>query len=135
MKIGCVLLIEDDTKIAKIIQRGLALKAIEVIIAADGSAGRAAWASGSFDLVLLDVMLPGIDGINLCAERRAAGDATPVILLTARHEEEVWERGRAAGATAYLSKPFVYAELAAQVMQLLPNHATAVVPRETGRQL
>ncbi|HYN87077.1 MAG TPA: response regulator, partial [Ardenticatenaceae bacterium] len=70
---GRVLVIEDDSKIAGLLQRGLALQGIEVELAEDGLAGRELWASGAFDLVLLDVMLPGVDGITLCAERRAAG--------------------------------------------------------------
>jgi two-component system alkaline phosphatase synthesis response regulator PhoP len=116
---GRVLLIEDDASIARVVQRGLALKGIEVFVAEDGSTGRDAWMAGSFELVLLDVMLPGIDGIDLCAERRAAGDSTPVILLTARDADEVWDRGRAAGATAYIGKPFAYAHLTEQVLRLL----------------
>ncbi len=120
-----VLLIEDDPKIARIIQQGLALKGIEVTVADDGSAGRDAWASGRFALILLDVMLPGIDGIELCRERRAAGDATPVILLTARGEETARERGLAAGATDYMTKPFAYADLVARVLSHLQHDSRA----------
>jgi DNA-binding response OmpR family regulator len=123
MNVARVLLIEDDAKIARIVQRGLALKKIAVTVVEDGLAGRDAWAKGVFDLVLLDVMLPGMDGIELCRQRRAAGDATPVILLTARGEEEIRERGFAAGASAYISKPFAYADLIAQVFQLLRNNS------------
>ncbi len=116
-----VLLIEDDPKIARIIQRGLSLKGIDVTVAEDGFAGREAWATGDFDLVLLDVMLPGIDGISLCKERRAAGDTKPVILLTARGEDTARERGMAAGATDYITKPFAYADLVSRVVRLLPD--------------
>jgi DNA-binding response OmpR family regulator len=123
MSAGSVLVIEDDPKIAGLLQHGLGLKGIAVSVAADGSAGRTAWAMGDFDLVLLDVMLPGIDGISLCAERRAAGDTTPVILLTARGEDEIRDRGLAAGATDYISKPFAYADLIARVMPLLSRNA------------
>lgn len=119
MSVGRVLLIEDDVRIARIVQRGLALKEIEVIVAEDGSAGRDAWAAGGFDLVLLDVMLPGCDGIELCAERRGGGDTTPVILLTARGEEEIRDRGLAAGAADYITKPFAYAHLTERVLGLL----------------
>lgn len=111
-----VLLIEDDPKIAHIIQQGLALKGIDVTVADDGHAGRDAWTSGNFALILLDVMLPGIDGIALCRERRAAGDTTPVLLLTARGEETARERGMAAGATDYITKPFAYADLVTRVL-------------------
>jgi DNA-binding response OmpR family regulator len=108
---GRVLVIEDDVGIANLLRRGLKLEGIEVAIAEDGSAGREAWESGDFDLVLLDVMLPEIDGINLCAEMRAANDETPVILLTARDEVETKDRGMAAGATDHVSKPFDLEEL------------------------
>ena len=119
MSIGRVLVIEDDAKIGAILVRGLGLKDIDVTLAEDGLAGREAWATGNFDLVLLDVMLPGIDGISLCAERRAAGDTTPVILLTARGEEDVYRRGLAAGATGYITKPFAYTDLTARVLAIL----------------
>lgn len=114
-----VLLIEDDAGIARIVQRGLALVDVAVTVADNGASGRACWTTGAYDLVLLDVMLPGIDGIDLCAERRRAGDQTPVLLLTARDEGEVWARGQAAGATAYIGKPFAYARLAELVLRLL----------------
>jgi two-component system phosphate regulon response regulator OmpR len=116
-----VLVIEDDPRIASLLRRGLSLKGIEVTVAEDGSLGREAWATGDFDLVLLDVMLPGIDGISLCAERRVAGDQTPVVLLTARDEDDAHDRGMAAGATDYISKPFAYADLVSRVTFLLPN--------------
>jgi DNA-binding response OmpR family regulator len=119
MSAGKVLLIEDDTKIAAIVRRGLELKDIDVAVAEDGPGGREAWASGGFDLVLLDVMLPGIDGISLCKERRAVGDTTPVILLTARGEEGVRDQGMAAGADDYVTKPFSYADLTARVYRFL----------------
>jgi len=64
------------------------------------------------------VMLPGINGIDLCAERRAAGDRTPVIVLTARDEDRVRERGAAAGADAFVLKPFKYADLVGIVARL-----------------
>ena len=115
MSAGRVLVIEDDVAIANLLRRGLGLKGIEVTITEDGSAGREAWESGGFDLILLDVMLPEVDGISLCADMRAAGDATPVILLTARDEAEAEEWRMAAGATDYISKPFDFEELLSRV--------------------
>jgi DNA-binding response OmpR family regulator len=115
------LIIEDDPKLASLLRRGLNLKGIEATVAEDGSLGRSLWAAGGFDLVLLDVMLPGIDGISLCAERRAAGDRTPVVLLTARDEEDAQSRGMAAGATDYVTKPFAFADLISRVTLLLPD--------------
>ena len=115
MSSGRVLVIEDDPAIANLLRRGLELKGIEVTITEDGSAGRQAWESGDLGLVLLDVMLPRVDGISLCAEMRAAGDDTPVILLTARDEDESKDQGMAAGATDYISKPFDFEELLSRV--------------------
>ncbi len=112
---GRVLVVEDDAKIAGLLRRGLGLKGIEVTVAEDGRAGREAWEAGDFDLVLLDVMLPEVDGISLLSERRAAGDETPVILLTARDEAEAKDGGMAAGATDYIGKPFSYADLLSRV--------------------
>jgi DNA-binding response OmpR family regulator len=116
---GRALVIEDDLRIAALLRRGLALKGIDVTVAEDGARGRAAWQRDGFDVVLLDVMLPEVDGITLCAERRAAGDRTPVIILTARDDEETRARGMAAGATDYLVKPFAYGDLVRRVELLL----------------
>jgi DNA-binding response OmpR family regulator len=116
---GRALVIEDDLRIAALLRRGLALKGIDVTVAEDGARGRAAWQCDGFDVVLLDVMLPEVDGIALCAERRAAGDRTPVIILTARDDEETRARGMAAGATDYLVKPFAYGDLIRRVELLL----------------
>jgi DNA-binding response OmpR family regulator len=110
---GRVLVIEDDVAVANLLRRGLELKGIEVTITEDGAAGRQTWESGGFGLVLLDVMLPGVDGISLCAGMRAAGDDTPVILLTGRDEAEA--REMAAGATDYIGKPFDFEELLSRV--------------------
>ena len=116
---GRILVVEDDAGIARILRRGLSLQGLEVEVAEDGPRGREAWATGGFDLVILDVMLPGVDGIDLCAERRAAGDGTPVLVLTAREDDSIRGRGRAAGADAFLAKPFAYAELLETVGRLI----------------
>ncbi len=120
MSAGRVLVVEDDPRIASLLRLGLEVKSIEVTVAEDGSCGREAWVNGEFDLVLLDVMLPGIDGISLCAERRAAGDQTPVIFLTAREDEDARARGMAVGASDFMTKPFEYADLMSRVMLVLP---------------
>jgi DNA-binding response OmpR family regulator len=114
-----VLVIEDDPGIARLLKRGLALEGIEVDIAEDGFAGRELWERGGFDLVILDVMLPGVDGLSLCAERRTAGDEVPIILLTARDEEEIAHQAREAGITACIGKPFSFPELLERVTALL----------------
>jgi DNA-binding response OmpR family regulator len=122
---GHVLVIEDDPKIAGLLQRGLSLKGLEVTVAEDGAAGRVAWNSGAFDVVLLDVMLPEVDGLSLCAERRATGDRTPVVLLSARDDDQTRERAAACDVADYVTKPFAYADLMARVMlQLAPSDAS-----------
>jgi DNA-binding response OmpR family regulator len=121
MRTGRVLVIEDDEGISNLLKRGLGLKGIEAVVAEDGVSGREAWKSGEHDLVLLDVMLPGVDGVDLLTERRAAGSEVPVILLTARDEKEAVERGLEAGAQEYVSKPFSFEDLLARVESYLPD--------------
>jgi DNA-binding response OmpR family regulator len=113
-----ILVIEDDPGVRRVLERGLLLAGHEATMAEDVAGGRAAWVDGSFDLVLLDVMLPDGDGIALLIERRSDGDVTPTILLTAREESELHQRAVAAGATDYLAKPFVYEDLLERIEQL-----------------
>jgi DNA-binding response OmpR family regulator len=110
-----ILVVEDDDGIRRVLDRGLRMAGHEVVMAENLERGRAAWSDGGFDVVLLDVMLPDGDGIALLAERRADGDVTPTVLLTAREETDLHDRAAAAGATAHLAKPFEYAELLACV--------------------
>ncbi|HSI99765.1 MAG TPA: response regulator, partial [Patescibacteria group bacterium] len=94
-----ILVVEDDRGIATMLERGLRLAGHRVTLAAGVGEARTAWVAEPFDLVLLDVMLPDGDGIELLAERRAAGDEVPAVLLTAREEGELHERADRAGAT------------------------------------
>ncbi len=110
-----VLAVEDDAGIASVLLRGLRLAGHEPSLAATAEAARVAWRNGSFDLVLLDVMLPDGDGLDVLAESRAMGDSTPVVLLTAREEAELTVRAVAAGAAGHLAKPFAFADLVACV--------------------
>ncbi len=113
-----ILVIEDDAGVRTMMERGLRLARHETTMAEDIAGGRALW-SDAFDLVLLDVMLPDGDGISLLAERRAAGDSTPTVLITAREESELRDRAAVAGATEYLPKPFAYADLLACVNRVV----------------
>lgn len=106
-----ILVVEDDRGIATMLERGLRVAGHRSIIVGGVEEARTGWTDGRFDLVLLDVMLPDGDGIELLAERRAAGDQVPAVLLTAREEGELHERAERAGATAYLPKPFAWADL------------------------
>ena len=115
-----ILVIEDDAAIRAMLERGLRLAGHDPTLAESLAAGRELWGA-SFDLVLLDVMLPDGNGLELLAERRAGGDSTPTVLLTAREEPQLRERAAQAGATAFLSKPFAYDELLACVDRLAPS--------------
>jgi DNA-binding response OmpR family regulator len=112
-----VLVIEDDAAIRGMLGRGLELAGHAPTFAEDIAVGRKLW-SGDFDVVLLDVMLPDGNGLDLLAERRAAGDRTPTVLLTAREEAELRKRATEAGAAAFLAKPFAYDELLALIRRL-----------------
>jgi DNA-binding response OmpR family regulator len=113
-----ILVVEDDAPLASVLERGLGLAGYEVVTAEDGLAGGEHWRRGGFAAVVLDVMLPGLGGIELCRRLREAGDATPVILLTARDDDDLRAAGVAAGATAYVTKPFGYAELVSLIGDL-----------------
>lgn len=104
---------EDDPPIASVLARGLELAGYAVEVAEDGPSGLARWSEGGWSAVVLDMMLPGMDGVAVCGARRAEGDRTPVLLLTARDDEALRESARAAGADAFLAKPFAYADLLA----------------------
>lgn len=106
-----ILVVEDDEGIRRTIDRGLRVAGHEPAFATGAADGRSRWAEAPWQLVLLDVMLPDGDGLELLAERRAAGDRTPVVLLSAREEADLRERAVAAGASDYLKKPFAYADL------------------------
>jgi DNA-binding response OmpR family regulator len=114
-----ILVVEDDVPVASMLERGLRLAGYEVAVAPDGVTGRERWSGGGFDLIVLDVMLPRLGGVDLCRTMRAAGDGTPVVLLTAREDNELRREGLAAGASAYVTKPFVYADLLALIGGLI----------------
>lgn len=114
-----ILLVEDEDHLARVIRMNLQLDGHAVQVAPDGARARAALDGGGFDLVLLDVMLPDADGMELCREMRAEGDLTPVLMLTAMGETGDRIAGLASGADDYLPKPFELAELRARVAALL----------------
>jgi DNA-binding response OmpR family regulator len=116
-----VLAIEDDVGIGSLLRRGLEAVGHRVTVVPSLAAARRIWMSGSFDIVLLDVMLPDGDGLDLLAERRLASDRTPVVLLSAREESDLLERAVAAGISGHLSKPFAYADLLSCIGRLAPS--------------
>jgi two-component system, OmpR family, response regulator len=114
-----VLVIEDDRKIATIVRRGLEAEAFTVDVAYDGLDGLWQAREGSYDLIVLDIMLPGRNGYLVCGDLRAEGDWTPILMLTAKAGELDEAEGLDTGADDYLTKPFSLAVLAARARALV----------------
>jgi len=119
-----ILVVEDDPRLAATVERVLGAEDHDVEIAADGNEALRRARGRPFDLVILDVMLPGLDGIAVCRRLRAAG-SVPILLLTALGGTEERVRGLDSGADDYLVKPFAYEELLARVRALLRRTAPA----------
>jgi two-component system copper resistance phosphate regulon response regulator CusR len=118
-----ILVIEDDRKIAQALNKGLESERYEVDAASTGSEGETLAASRVYDLIVLDLMLPGRNGLEILTAVRGRGDKTPVIILTAKDTVEDRVIGLDAGADDYLVKPFAFAELSARVRALLRRGA------------
>ena len=127
-----ILVVEDERKLADYLCKGLSENSYVVDVARDGIDGKYLALEGQYDLIILDIMLPGIDGLALLAEVRKA-KATPVLMLTARDSIEDRVRGLQEGADDYLVKPFAFSELMARVRALLrrggQTHQEATVLR------
>ena len=117
-----ILVVDDDERIAAIVRDGLLRLGYRVELAADGPAALAAVRTHPFDLVVLDLLLPGMDGVEVCRRLRTQG-GPPVIMLTARDAVTDKIVGLESGADDYLTKPFVLAELVARVRAVLRRHA------------
>lgn len=118
-----ILVVEDDLRVASLIQRGLEEHNFTVTIAYDGLAGKKLALQGSFDLIITDVVLPKIDGLDFCKQIRQALPVVPVIMLTALGATDDKLEGFDAGADDYLVKPFEMRELLARVRVLLKRNA------------
>lgn len=116
-----ILIVEDDYDIAAIERDYLELNGCKVEIAADGEAGLDLGLSGSFDLILLDLMLPGVDGFTVCRQLREKLD-TPILMVTARREDVDKIRGLGLGADDYIEKPFSPSVLVARVKAHLARY-------------
>lgn len=113
-----VLLIEDEPSVAAIINKGLSEHGYSITVAPDGNMGLDLSLNHSFDIIILDIMLPGINGMQLCKNIRAHQVQTPILFLTALGTTENIVSGLNAGADDYLVKPFKFAELEARIRSL-----------------
>lgn len=122
-----ILLVEDDVKLAHSIERGLSDESFAVEVVAAGEQALDRMRTTTYDLVILDIMLPGIDGFGVCTQLRASGVDTPILMLSARGIVEDRVRGLELGADDYLPKPFSFAELSARVRALLRRQKGAAL--------
>jgi two-component system OmpR family response regulator len=125
-----ILVVEDDIKIAAAVKKGLELKGFAVDAVHDGETGLSHAIDSDYDLVVLDRMLPGIDGVELCKRVRDQGVSTPILMLTARGTIGDKVEGLNSGADDYLVKPFSFDELSARVKALLrrpANHTGTII--------
>jgi DNA-binding response OmpR family regulator len=123
-----ILVVEDEAKVASFIQRALEAEQHQVDGAPDGDAGLSRALAGSYDLLVLDVMLPRRDGFSVVRELRAQGRSVPILLLTARSAVDDRVAGLDAGADDYLIKPFAVAERVARVRALLRRNTPGAQP-------
>lgn len=121
-----ILLIEDERKIARALKEGFKDEHFITEVYMDGDEGLAAALADDFDVIVLDRMLPGVDGLKICEEIRKEGIKTPIIMLTAKGQVKDRVEGLNAGADDYLVKPFSFEELLARVHALLRRPKQAV---------
>ncbi|WUH96193.1 response regulator transcription factor [Spirillospora sp. NBC_00431] len=123
-----LLLVEDEKRLATSLARGLTAEGFVVETVHDGAEGLDRALGGGFDLIVLDIMLPGMNGYRVCASLRAAGDDTPILMLTAKDGEYDEAEGLDTGADDYLTKPFSYVVLVARVRALLRRRTRGAAP-------
>jgi len=126
-----ILIVEDEPDLVLSLEEDLRRQGHETQVARDGAEGLRIGKEGSWDLILLDIMLPKMDGFDVCSELRRAGIPTPIIMLTARTQEAEKELGLDSGADDYVTKPFGLRELRARIRAQLRRSAreAAVVCR------
>lgn len=121
-----ILIVEDDTDLGEFIGKGLREERYAVDLAVDGEEGLQLAGENPYQLIILDIMLPKLDGLTVCRRLRASGNTTPILLLTARDSIQDRVSGLDTGADDYLTKPFAFVELLARVRALMrrggPQH-------------
>jgi DNA-binding response OmpR family regulator len=132
-----ILIVEDEHRIGTSIKKGLELEKYAVDLAFDGRDGYDFAATEEYDCIILDLMLPGMDGLTICKKLREKGIHTPIIILTARSQVENKIEGLDSGADDYLTKPFSFEELLARVRALIrrPNGVQSTVLKAKGLEL
>jgi two-component system response regulator MprA len=125
-----VLVVDDDEDVRESLRRSLSFEGYDVVTASDGNAALAVVEGARPGLVLLDLQLPGIDGLEVCRRLRARGDDVPVLMLTARGGTLDKVTGLDVGADDYLPKPFALEELLARTRALLRRHRVTAVPQQ-----
>ncbi|BAV04148.1 two component transcriptional regulator, winged helix family [Filimonas lacunae] len=121
-----VLLVEDEVNVASFIQRGLSEAGYEVTVAMDGILGYSIASEHEFAIILLDIMLPGMNGLDICRKLREANVNAPILMLTALGSTENVVTGLDSGADDYLVKPFKFAELQARIRSLTRRNFSAM---------
>jgi two-component system, OmpR family, response regulator MprA len=123
-----VLVVDDEPTVRGSLRRALGLEGYEISTAHDGEEALQALAENDFEAVILDIAMPGIDGIEVCRRARRSGDRTPILMLTARDAVDDRVAGLDAGADDYLSKPFALRELVARLRALMRRTEAAEEP-------
>jgi len=123
-----ILLADDDRRLTAIFKRGLLEETYAVDVAYDGAEAEYYAETGSYDLIILDIMMPEKDGLTVCRDLRAKGINTPILMLTARDAVEDRVKGLDAGADDYLVKPFAFSELLARIRALLRRQGSSKSP-------
>ncbi len=118
-----ILLVEDDQHLAEGLIMNLEAEGYQVVHVSDGTQAFEAFERGMFDLVLLDIMLPGVDGLTICKRLRAAGYTLPVLFITARDQTDQKIEGLLAGGDDYITKPFNVHELLARIQGIFRRQA------------
>ena len=116
------LVVEDELRLGELLKRGLEREGYTVKVEVDGSAGLCAALAGGFDVIVLDAMLPGIDGFDICRRLRQDQSMVPLLMLTARDSVTDRIRGLDCGADDYLTKPFAFGELTARLRALVRRY-------------
>jgi len=119
-----VLLVEDDPELASVLEDGLTEENFQIVRESTVDGARSRATLGTYDVIVLDIMLPGGNGFDLCRELRTRGVGTPVLMLTARDTVDDRVRGLDSGADDYLTKPFAFRELVARVRALARRRPT-----------